>query len=646
MKCFEQPKATEGPPAPNSHPSEECELAAQEFLFPDAFERQPDNCEDARVALAALTEIVELLPIGVTVRSGEGRLLLANSAAIEKSAGLEEVSVEDREPSAEEGEASISEFDRASTIPDIAAAVTMEEHCVGPSGERTYLTIEKQVRIRDETLLLSASLDITDRKEIEKKLLRRAFFDELTRLPNRTMVQEHVEQVIAKPGCRFALAFLDIDNFKHINDYYSHAVGDLLLMKVAQRVVENIRPTDMLARISGDEFLLLIDPLENEDDLATIINSLIDQLKAPFMIEGFEILTSASIGVSIYPEHGQGYETLRRNADSAMYQIKSGTKGGAVIFDLQIGQKITDRMKLEQRLRLAVRDGRFRCAFQPKVDIQTQEVVGVEALIRLLDEDGVLQAPGSFIDLAVELGLIDNLAHMALDQIINSIDVLNDAFGPQATISINVAAKQATDVDFMRSFIETMKETNYAERFMIEVTEDAFVARSRFQSEVLPLLREIGGARFDRRFWNGLFLVVGACRDHRRRNQDRPIFHHRHSSARAQPKRAQSDRVARRRAWNDGYRRGRRNLRGACLSADDDPDSLRPRLLFRATFVLRGLCAYAPRARHVPQSPAGNAKPATGSFQIPLEHDPEKLHDFSDKIMRRNKAVRAESDSI
>jgi EAL domain-containing protein (putative c-di-GMP-specific phosphodiesterase class I) len=175
-----------------------------------------------------------------------------------------------------------------------------------------------------------------------------------------------------------------------------------------------------------------------------------------------------------------------------MYQIKSGTKGGAVIFDLQIGQMINERMKLEQRLRLAVRDGRFRCAFQPKVDIMTQEVVGVEALIRLLDEDGVLQTPGSFINLAVELGLIDTLAHMALDQIISSIDILNDAFGPQATISVNVAAKQATDVGFMRSFVETLKETGYPERFMVEVTEDAFLAKGIFQGQVLPLLRDIG----------------------------------------------------------------------------------------------------------------------------------------------------------
>jgi EAL domain-containing protein (putative c-di-GMP-specific phosphodiesterase class I) len=155
-----------------------------------------------------------------------------------------------------------------------------------------------------------------------------------------------------------------------------------------------------------------------------------------------------------------------------------------------MGRDMTVRMAQEQRLRLAVRDGRFCCAFQPKVDMRTQEVAGVEALIRLRDEDGLIQAPGEFIGLAAELGLIDDLTYLALGEILKSMDMIDEAFGTQATVSINVAAQQAGDLEFMRGFCQELASTAYAGRFIVEVTEDAFVAKNRFQSHVLPMLRE------------------------------------------------------------------------------------------------------------------------------------------------------------
>ena len=248
----------------------------------------------------------------------------------------------------------------------------------------------------------------------------------------------------------------------------------------------------LISRISGDEFLLVVHPLDRDEDLAELIDSLLAQLKEPFLIEGFEIFTSASIGLSVYPDHGRNYEMLRRAADTAMYRIKEGAKGGAALFDSDMGRAMTARMAQEQRLRLAVRDGRFCCAFQPKVDIRSQEVVGVEALIRLRDEDGEIQAPGDFIGLATELGLIDDMAHLALDHIVRSMDLIDEAFGPHTTVSINIAAKQACNIQFMRDFCDELQATNYAGRFIVEVTEDAFVAKSLFQSQVLPMLREIG----------------------------------------------------------------------------------------------------------------------------------------------------------
>ena len=431
-----------------------------------------DKEAEARRAVALLNAVIDQLPIGVTVQAEDGAMILTNRDAASLS-----------------GAAEADDAD--------CAVTTTAEHVVQASGaapERTLLVRERPARILGRSVVLSTALDFSARKQAELELSKRAYLDELTGLGNGVLAQDHVRQLLerGRMAGRFAVVFLDIDNFKHVNDYYTHAIGDALLVKFTQRIAPRLRATDLLARISGDEFLLVLDPIDSEDDLAKLIDELLHELKEPFLIDGYEILTSASIGISVYPDHGMNYETLRRAADTAMYSVKKESKGVAALFDADMGRAMTIRMAREQRLRLAVRDGRFCCAFQPKVDIRLQEVVGVEALIRLRDEDGAIQAPGDFIGLAIELGLIDDLTYLALAEIVKSMGLLDDAFGPQATISINVAAKQAGDAKFMIGFCEELKATGYARRFMVEVTEDAFVAQSEFATRFLPMLREAG----------------------------------------------------------------------------------------------------------------------------------------------------------
>jgi diguanylate cyclase (GGDEF)-like protein/PAS domain S-box-containing protein len=441
-----------------------------------------------------LKDIVDALSIGLTVQDEGGRFVLVNKLAAANletpAAALIGASPADFLSEEEAAQRRQWEVDLLRS----GETVTVEENAPSTTDERTWLTSHTPATIAGRTLLISAALDITSRKQVEQKLARHAFFDDLTGLPNRFLINERVDQALRRDdhGNRFALAFIDLDNFKHINDYYSHVVGDALLVKVTERIRKALRDTDMLARISGDEFLLLIDPLAGEEQARTIVNALLDELKQPFHIEAFEVFTSASIGVSIYPEHGATYEVLRRNADSAMYRAKNERKGEAVYFDSGIGERITAHMELEQRLRLAIRDRKFCCAFQPKVDLHTQEVVGFETLVRWRDEAEEIHAPGSFIGLATELGLIDPITHFVLAESIGSIERLDQAFGGGTTISINVAAKQAGNMTFMSSLAEVLKDSPYAERFMLELTEDAFVAKSQFQNQVLPMLRELG----------------------------------------------------------------------------------------------------------------------------------------------------------
>src|SRR5262249_11201042 len=271
----------------------------------------------------------------------------------------------------------------------------------------------------------------------ESDLVRRAYSDDLTGLANRPRIEERVNEIL-RAGTRdpFALAFIDLDNFKHVNDYYNHAVGDALLVKVARCISSVMRETDMLARISGDEFLLLLHPIEGDAIPHTLLERLLAKLKQPFHIEGFEVFTSASIGVSKHPEHGRSYEELRRNADTAMYRAKSEAKGAAAFFDRATGQSISARMQLEQRLRLAIQDRRFCCAFQPKIDIRSREVVGFETLVRWRDDNGELEMPVAFVGLAVELGLIDPITQFVLGDAVASLNRLDSAFGSGTSIAI------------------------------------------------------------------------------------------------------------------------------------------------------------------------------------------------------------------
>jgi cyclic di-GMP phosphodiesterase Gmr len=449
---------------------------------------------DAARELEMLREIVRMLPASVTVQDDQGDFLLVNdAAAIQFNASADQFNRPDPQ----------SDFlvqaltHRRMTALDLlqsGRSAVFEERVNSERDRRVFLTTHRPVRIGDRSVLLSSATDVSRQKEMEEELFRRAYYDELTDLPTRRVIEKHVGDIIGHSGetSHFALAFLDIDNFKHINDYYGHSVGDALLVQFAKRLALDLRGTDMLSRISGDEFLLLLNPIQSQQEVAEYLELLVQRLRAPFFIDGSEVFASASIGVSLYPEHGRNYDALHQNADIAMYRVKNETKGAAVFFDSSMESEALTRMATEQSLRLAILDKRFCCAFQPKVDIRSLEIKGIEALVRLRNDDGVIQAPSTFINLAVELGLIDELTHLVLAEIMKSIDLIDETFGATASISINVAAKQAGNPEFMRAFARAIEETGCPTRFMVEVTEDAFVAKTHFQDDILPMFRALG----------------------------------------------------------------------------------------------------------------------------------------------------------
>lgn len=457
---------------------------------PGRFQAEPCRQGDASVAFDDLHELINRLPVGITVQDHQGQFLFVNEAA---GAHFNLATLSS-------GSAHLFPYRQLKRRQEICIealrkdeALRSEERVACPVGERELLSSHQPLKVSGRSLLLTSTVDVSEQKARERELYRLAYYDELTGLATRRLVESRVGELLAEDGLvRFALVFLDVDNFKSINDYYGHAVGDALLKQFAQRIGYHLRETDLLGRISGDEFLLLLSPVESEPEITEFIASLLTRLKAPYLVDGSEVFASASIGVSCFPQHGRSYDALCQNADIAMYRAKSRTKGTFAIFDAGMERETAARMKNEQALRLAIQDRQFCCAFQAKVDIRTQEVRGVEALVRLRNEHGVLQAPDTFIDLATELGLIDRLTHLVLDEIMGSIDEIEAMFGANVSISLNVAAKQAGNPEFMQSFADALEATGCPTRFMIEVTEDAFLKKSDFQTDILPLLRGIG----------------------------------------------------------------------------------------------------------------------------------------------------------
>ena len=275
--------------------------------------------------LSILRGVFKMLPAGVTVQDEQGRFLLVNDVA------AEQLGIVVDGPAAPDSKQLTHRRETGLELLRTGRPAVAEEWVTDGEVKQLLLTAHRPVRIGDRNLLLSSSADISEQKAIEAQLFRSAYHDELTGLPARRVIEHRADDLLQRdePHGRFALAFLDIDNFKHINDYYGHAIGDALLVEVAKRVGLDLRETDMLSRISGDEFLLLLNPIQSEHEVAEYIHFVLQRLRAPFFIDGSEIFASTSIGVSFYPEHGRSFDELCQNADIAMYCVKNDGKGAA-----------------------------------------------------------------------------------------------------------------------------------------------------------------------------------------------------------------------------------------------------------------------------------------------------------------------------
>lgn len=338
--------------------------------------------------------------------------------------------------------------------------------------------------------------DITRLKESEERLEHLAHYDPLTGLPNRLLLQSRLSHAIdrARRGeHRAGLLFLDLDRFKDVNDSLGHPAGDELLMGIAKRLLPRIRGEDTLARQGGDEFVLLLERIGDPQDAAQFAQSILRLLADPFHIAGREVYIGASIGISIYPDDAADATQLNRNADTALYQAKTGGRNTYRFYTEAMTCAANERLALEGDLRRALEQNEFQVHYQPQVDTSDGRLVGVEALVRWNHPRDGLISPARFIPVAEETGLIAPIGEWVLRSACAQAKAWLDAKMPPITLAVNLASHQFSSRKLADRVAAILTETGYpAEHLELEITESAIMEQGEEAIAILRQIKELG----------------------------------------------------------------------------------------------------------------------------------------------------------
>jgi diguanylate cyclase (GGDEF)-like protein/PAS domain S-box-containing protein len=348
--------------------------------------------------------------------------------------------------------------------------------------------------------------DISQDKKAEETIHDLIFYDMLTKLPNRRLLLErlkHSIEVERRDGRQLALMMLDLDRFKVINDSLGYLAGDELLQQVAARIetrlrkvdiVARLRKVDLLARLGGDEFIMLLEDITHSEDAARVAEQIIAILSKPFYLsQGDEVHISASIGISLYPQHGDNPETLISYADAALYKAKAEGRGSFAYYSEELTLAARERIALETRLRKAIEQQELRVFYQPQIDIVTGRIIGAEALVRWQDPIEGLIAPAHFIPFAEETGLILEIGAWVLRETCRQGRQWLDAGLPPLTLAVNVSAHQFRRSDIGALVTTALSETGFpAEHLELEMTESGLMESQSKVMELLNNLRALG----------------------------------------------------------------------------------------------------------------------------------------------------------
>ena len=316
--------------------------------------------------------------------------------------------------------------------------------------------------------------ELKERRNIEEKLSEIAHFDPVTALPNRHSFDNQIDRVLLNHKYeleKFALMYVDLDNFKYINDTFGHHLGDLLLARIGERMRTSLRQADYVARLGGDEFVIIMSDFTNDSQISEVANKLLTAMQAPFTVEGREVFISASIGISICPTHGKDSETLKRHADAAMYLAKNLGKNNFQFYQDELSSTQKNRISTETSLRRSIERNEIAVYYQPIVDISSRKIVGFEALARWIRQDGVLVPPEEFIPLAEEIGLIIDIGKFVLDTATTQTAAWVNQFG-LSFIAVNFSSRQFKQNNIADDIFNSLESAKLQPaNFEMEITE-------------------------------------------------------------------------------------------------------------------------------------------------------------------------------
>jgi diguanylate cyclase (GGDEF)-like protein/PAS domain S-box-containing protein len=338
--------------------------------------------------------------------------------------------------------------------------------------------------------------DITTRKAAEARVQYLAYYDALTGLPNRTLLQDRLSKALASARRRkdkVALLFLDLDRFKDINDSLGHSVGDLLLQEVAERLKKWAREQDTVARVGGDEFVIVLTAAKDGADAAVAAERLMHAMSAGFVVQGRSLSISCSLGISVFPEHGADSEALIKNADAAMYCAKENGGDNIRFFTDDMNAQAVERLTLESSLRLALDRKELFLMYQPQMNIATGKIIGLEALLRWQHPKLGLVPPDKFIRIAENCGLIVPIGEWVLSTACSQARKWQDEGLPAVSVAVNVSAVQFRQEDFCELIRRVLHETGLGPQYLeLELTESLLLANADVMLSVVEELKAIG----------------------------------------------------------------------------------------------------------------------------------------------------------
>ena len=338
--------------------------------------------------------------------------------------------------------------------------------------------------------------DVSEAKAMATKMAHLAQHDSLTNLPNRVLLNDRIAQAITlanRHHTHLALLFLDLDNFKHINDSLGHATGDKLLRLVTERLKECVRESDTVSRVGGDEFVILLAENKNSEDAGVSAQKILDALQAMHLIGKSQLHITTSIGISVYPADGINAETLIKSADTAMYHAKGKGRNNYQFFKSEMNTRAVERLIIENNLRLALEKQQFILYYQPKVNLNTGQITGVEALLRWQHDEWGEVVPDIFVPVAEDTGLIIPIGRWVLRQACMQAKIWQGAGLQDITLAINISAQEFLQKDFVAGVRAILIETGLAAHFLeLEITESVLMRDAECSKNILQQLKKMG----------------------------------------------------------------------------------------------------------------------------------------------------------